>query len=226
MKLNMIVLCILLVFSNSVIAEAIHSRPNTGTQYKAVPDNIDEQVRSYKSGLKIKKGEIEKITTGMEHIKLKLEEIGNTDEYNQKVNQYNSMLERNRVLTKEYNDIRDKYNNIMRNVPEFSVETAEGYDYFVKLEDWVLGELVVTIFIRGGDTFATRLPAGKYRLKYATGETWHNSDRLFGANTSLYEGSTAVELIADENGGIGQELTLRKVKNGNFKTRPIGPNSW
>jgi len=55
--------------------------------------------------------------------------------------------------------------------------------YFVRVSDWKSNQMALTAFIRAGERIELKLPAGSYRIRYATGFEWYGEKHLFGEDT-------------------------------------------
>jgi hypothetical protein len=62
---------------------------------------------------------------------------------------------------------------------EIVPRSAQGH-IVVKVEGWTRPELMCWFFIREGQSAATPIPSGSYRLKFACGRTWYGEKDLFG----------------------------------------------
>lgn len=71
-----------------------------------------------------------------------------------------------------------------QDVANFTIKTASGSDYFVKLEDASTAVPVRSFFVRGGSTLSNQVPLGTFILKFATGNSWCNEADLFGSGTT------------------------------------------
>ena len=72
-------------------------------------------------------------------------------------------------------------------VAQFTIRTASGADYFVKLENKATGYTEMTFYDRSGSIIAEAVPLGNFVLKYAAGRPWCGEDELFGSDTVLKE---------------------------------------
>jgi len=72
-------------------------------------------------------------------------------------------------------------------VAPFTIKTASGSDYFVKLEDASTGAPIRAFYVRGGSTVTNQVPLGTFNLKYATGNLWCDEAQLFGPGTTTKE---------------------------------------
>jgi hypothetical protein len=57
----------------------------------------------------------------------------------------------------------------------FKVVTGAGRGYFLKFVNGRNGHVAATASVRGGENVRTRLPVGRYELRYAAGETWYGT---------------------------------------------------
>jgi hypothetical protein len=89
-------------------------------------------------------------------------------------------------------------------------------------------QLIRNFYIVAGKSFTAReVPAGNYVLRIAFGRDWNESMRRFNFRNAFSETQhfdMQKEITEDENGKkerYGTSITLHKVLNGNFKSRPI-----
>src|ERR1019366_7642161 len=68
-------------------------------------------------------------------------------------------------------------------VADFTITTAAGSNYFIKLED-LSGRPARAFFVNGGSSISNKVPLGTFVLKYASGNSWCNERDLFGADTA------------------------------------------
>ncbi|HPF44627.1 MAG TPA: DnaJ domain-containing protein [Syntrophomonadaceae bacterium] len=104
----------------------------------------------------------------------------------------------------------------------FSVNTAEGSNYFVKLVDPDTKSEVVTMFVRGGEWAETKVPLGNYELRYASGgQDWYGEEYLFGTATVCVRASQELSFYQDESRFMGHSVILIKQAGGNLYTQPM-----
>lgn len=103
----------------------------------------------------------------------------------------------------------------------FEIKTFAGSNYLLKMEDWGTGEDMFTVFVRGGETIEVKVPVGKYRVKYASGQTWYGHSELFGPGTSYSKANSPFEFRKTPDGYSGYTITLYKVRHGNLRTSDI-----
>lgn len=109
----------------------------------------------------------------------------------------------------------------------FEVRTPyQGPHYFIKLEDANTGQVVLTGFIQSSQTLKTKVPIGRYKLKYATGSTWFGEQELFGPETSYNIADKVMDFRETYNGYEGHTVELILQRNGNLQTRNIPPSSF
>ena len=101
-------------------------------------------------------------------------------------------------------------------IAEFTIRTAAGSNYFIKLED--LSERPArAYFLRGGSTRSFAVPLGTFALKYATGQSWCSEDELFGESTATNQADDTFTFNDDTHWTV--ELILQR--HGNLGTRSI-----
>lgn len=110
-------------------------------------------------------------------------------------------------------------------VATFTIKTASGSDYFVKLEDALTKEPVMSFFVYGGSTLASNVPLGTFVLKYASGQSWCNETYLFGADTATNQADDTFTFELQPTGD-GYTLShwiveLIRQPGGNLRTRAI-----
>ena len=110
-------------------------------------------------------------------------------------------------------------------VAQFTIRTALGADYFVKLEDPATGYTEMTFYIRGGSTITESVPLGNFVLKYAAGRQWCGEDDLFGSDTVLKQADDTF-LFERSTTPSGYSISywtveLIRQKGGNLSTHSI-----
>src|SRR5262249_37883917 len=71
-------------------------------------------------------------------------------------------------------------------IAQFRIETEAGANYLLKLVSVASAKDQIWIFVKGGETYATKVPLGRYQLRAATGATWYGRKDLFGPGTSFF----------------------------------------
>ncbi|QOZ50524.1 hypothetical protein XH90_03490 [Bradyrhizobium sp. CCBAU 53338] len=94
-------------------------------------------------------------------------------------------------------------------IAPFTIKTKDGANYLAKLVNVSNANDQIWIFVRGGQSYETKVPLGTYSIRLAAGSEWYGRNDLFGADTRFF-------LLRDK-GATGQEktLTLRFRKEGN-----------
>ena len=106
------------------------------------------------------------------------------------------------------------------------IQTSPGSHYLLKLTDAQSGQKVMTVFVRGGQPLRLHVPLGDYVFKYATGNTWHGYQGLFGPATIYSKARQPFSFRIEGNRISGYTVTLYKVSNGNLKPQPIQPHEF
>ncbi|MDY0306490.1 MAG: hypothetical protein RBR18_08645 [Desulfovibrionaceae bacterium] len=106
------------------------------------------------------------------------------------------------------------------------IKTQNNETFFlVKLAD-LNGHDVKIIFIHGGMDIETKMPLGKYILKYATGSTWYGWDNYFGAETQYYKADEVFDFHTENNIISGYTVELYLQINGNLYTSKINEQEF
>lgn len=108
------------------------------------------------------------------------------------------------------------------------IVTSPGNDYFVKLVDNITNAERIGIFVKGGQRIEVEVPAGQYRMRYASGETWRGMQHLFGpGNMTSYQASSDI-FNFNISGGYYNGYTIELIRQvgGNMDTRSISASSF
>jgi len=112
-------------------------------------------------------------------------------------------------------------------IAPFRIVTPPGADsFYVKLTDAGTGVLVMTFFVQGGQSFEAVVPAGTYRVKYATGATWYGVDFVFGPDTRFSEAVKIFEFSAKKNQISGNTIELTPHGGSNLDTKTISAHQF
>ena len=109
------------------------------------------------------------------------------------------------------------------------VATSTGLkrtNYLVKMIDANTGQPALSVFVRSGETASIKIPLGSYKANIASGETWYGDIKLFGNETIVQQGNTALDFYKEGNSITGHTLTLPGKFNGNFPTRQVPKDSF
>jgi len=106
------------------------------------------------------------------------------------------------------------------------ITRGNNVNYFVKLSSPSSKKPVLRIFIRGGESVSTEMPAGEYIMKYAIGNTWYGQKYLFGPKTEFAMAEDSFIFTVDSLGASGYTVELFQQINGNLKTKDIGASQW
>lgn len=105
----------------------------------------------------------------------------------------------------------------------FEVVTQPGANYFLKLVDADTGADQVAIYAIGGRRLEVSVPTGRYKLKYAAGQTWYGEKIFFGPeeNTLFSASPTTFQFKRTGTGYEGYTVELIIQQGGNMSTRRI-----
>jgi hypothetical protein len=71
-------------------------------------------------------------------------------------------------------------------IATLAIETVAGNDHLVKVANMSDPQDQVTIYVRGGESYSTKVPLGRYHIRAATGATWYGKKDLFGPDTRFF----------------------------------------
>jgi tetratricopeptide (TPR) repeat protein len=116
-------------------------------------------------------------------------------------------------------------------IAPFSVEGAAGTNYYIKLVNVADAKDQILIFVRGGETYSTKMPLGTYRLRAASGDTWYGKDDLFGPGTQFFQlrskmgagtgDSSLLHFYQEGRQIMGTTLSFKPVVYGNLEQETI-----
>ncbi len=101
------------------------------------------------------------------------------------------------------------------------ISTDPTRNYFVKLVDKNTGAMILTVFIRGGQSVNVKVPLGNYELRYASGTNWYGEEQLFGSGTDFQKTDKVFDFYLNGSQIMGHTVELIKQVNGNLPTSEI-----
>lgn len=120
-----------------------------------------------------------------------------------------------------------RINTQAERIAPLRIKTPAGTEsYFVKLISTSSGKVVMTFYIRSGQTFDTEVPLGSYRIKYATGDIWYGESHLFGPETKYSEAEKVFQFALNGNEISGYTVELIRQRGGNLQTKTIAPSQF
>lgn len=84
----------------------------------------------------------------------------------------------------------------------------------------------IAMYVEAGETAEIDVPIGVYKLYYATGTDFYDTDILFGDDTRCYSSDDLFNFYADDEYYQGHIVTLYTVANGNLDTEPISEDQF
>lgn len=108
----------------------------------------------------------------------------------------------------------------------FKLTTPSDGNYVMKIEDWNTKEFVAMYFIRRSSRLVIELPLGSYRLKFAQGDRWYGTNRLFGPKTTYSYVPDRMDFYTSGDRVHGHEIELIPQANGNLVTPPMEAQDW
>jgi hypothetical protein len=116
-------------------------------------------------------------------------------------------------------------------IAPFAVETEPGPSYLLKLVNVSNPKDQIMVFVKGGETYSTKVPLGTYHLKAATGDVWYGRQHFFGPQTRFVrvrkkdrtddDGVQAFKFSQSGNRISGLKISFKKVVGGNTSEESI-----
>ncbi len=117
-------------------------------------------------------------------------------------------------------------NNYTGVLAPFRIATRGVGHHYIKIEDYKTGMTKLKVFVREGEAVETKLPFGKYRMKYAVGNNWYGKKDLFGKDTIYSQSEDMMSFERRGNEIIGHTVELFLQRNGNLITKSISSNQF
>jgi hypothetical protein len=118
-----------------------------------------------------------------------------------------------------------------RAIAPLAIETDAEASYLIKLVNVRDDKDQIVIYVRGGDTYSTKIPLGSYRIRVASGQTWCGRDVLFGPNTRYFrlaskdgtstDDAATYKFTQSGNRIFGMTLQFKSVAEGNMSQEAI-----
>jgi hypothetical protein len=116
-------------------------------------------------------------------------------------------------------------------IAPFAVETESGTYYLIKLVR-VDGMDSILIFVRGGETYSTKVPLGSYNIRAAAGSIWYGRKDFFGPSTHFFRmrnkdgKNPTFNFYRQGNKVFGMTVSLMKVIEGNMEEETISRDEF
>jgi hypothetical protein len=116
-------------------------------------------------------------------------------------------------------------------IAPLGIEGETGTNYLIKLVR-VDGKDSILIFVRGGETYTTKVPLGTYNIRAAAGSIWYGRKDLFGPNTHLFrlrsKDGKQPNFVFSRQGNMihGMRYQLKKVVEGNTEEETISRDEF
>lgn len=127
---------------------------------------------------------------------------------------------RDNLIIESASEPRTQYigiSNSKTGIP-LKIYTPKGYDsHYFKIYDAKNGELALRVYVREGDSITVYLPAGSYRIRYCTGDTWYGYDHLFGPEGQYVRFEEVIHMKKNNR----YTLTLYQDSDANMEANPI-----
>ena len=117
-------------------------------------------------------------------------------------------------------------------IAPLTIKTGPGDDYLVKFANVRDSKNQTLIYVRGGQSYSTKLPLGRYHVRVAAGREWYGRNELFGANTRFFRLRAkgrelqVLEFRREGNKIIGMILSFQSVADGNMEQERISRSEF
>jgi hypothetical protein len=112
-------------------------------------------------------------------------------------------------------------------IAQLIIETESGTNYLIKLVRVDHDKDFIQIFVKGGETYSTKVPLGTYNIREAAGLIWYGLKDFFGPSTRFFrmrnKDGRQANFSFNQQGNIvhGMKLSLKKVAEGNMEEESI-----
>lgn len=96
------------------------------------------------------------------------------------------------------------------------VTVAAGDDYFIKVVRPDDQRTVISFYVRGGESWETEVPTGRYEIRYAAGQGWYGSPCLFGEDTVTAKADQLLSFTRQGQYVEGHSIRLILQRGGNL----------
>lgn len=116
-------------------------------------------------------------------------------------------------------------------IAPLAIEGETGTNYLIKLVR-IDGRDSILIFVRGGETYSTKVPLGTYNIRAAAGSIWYGRKDFFGPSTRFFRLRTKdgkqVNFSFSRQGNMihGMRFQLMKVVDGNTEEETISRDEF
>jgi hypothetical protein len=103
-------------------------------------------------------------------------------------------------------------------------------NYLVKLANVGNPNDQLLMYVRGGETYSTKVPPGRYYMRVASGYTWYGKDDLFGPTTKFFRlrsrgrnstESHSLDFVRKGNQLLGHKISFKGAFDGNMEEERI-----
>ena len=99
--------------------------------------------------------------------------------------------------------------------------TDPAANYVINVRGWSTNDLVATTYLNANSVTTLSLPAGDYRLSFATGRRWGGEQILFGSSTTVQQARFPISLVTYPDHTMGRVVYLMPTSNSNLPTDQI-----
>lgn len=121
-------------------------------------------------------------------------------------------------------------------IAPFNIQTKSGANYLIKLVNVTNSKDQMWIFLRGGETYSTKVPVGNYALRVAAGNRWYGREELFGPDTRFFrlrgkrgaavDESPILAFKKERNRIVGKSLNFEGSVEGNMEQETMSRSEF
>jgi hypothetical protein len=117
-------------------------------------------------------------------------------------------------------------------IAPLAIETESGTNYLIKLVKAGNKKDFILIFVKGGETYSTKVPLGTYNIREAAGLSWYGLKDFFGPSTQFFrmrnKNGRQANFSFNRQGNMyhGMKISLKKVAEGNMEEEAISRDEF
>lgn len=111
----------------------------------------------------------------------------------------------------------------VRPLVPWTIDTDPGQDYLLTLLDAKTQAVVMTLYLRGGESYGGLAPEGTFELTYSTGSQWFGFQHGFGAKAKVVRPALTYRVLAGSDGKGSWKLRLNSNSAEGIPSAPAAP---
>jgi tetratricopeptide (TPR) repeat protein len=121
-------------------------------------------------------------------------------------------------------------------IAPFGVITELGQNYLIKLVNVDNAKDQIWIYVKGGQSYSTKVAVGTYSFRAATGNEWYGREELFGPSTRFFrlkpktgaavDARQTLQFRKERNRIVGMTISLKSVADGNIEQEAMSRSEF